>query len=445
MPDNGGTSSSRTVTISFSNSQSDNCGSSHTSGLTGSTTVTQSGDTVSFVCYKYDGTTLTRNKTNSINVNGSSGVTDFYATLTVKKTPKYSWDVAGTTYYGTPVTDTSTKFTVTGDRCTPSDQHGTKLSTVTGGTRIYVSKVTSNAHNESTKNVNLNVFFTEVCDGEGSYIQASWTQSADSTYTCKNHTTTLTASSATAECAANSDTRLTLDSTYKVNTKWNSDGTVKDYGSTTYTDSSRSFTVSVSGISGAEIRNSSGTRITSMTPSAAAYLYVPANGGKSSSRTATISVSSSDSGNCSSSASGLTSSVSVKQNGDTTYTHHYDYTVSLSKMTYARIACNAGGYTPGTYATLDARRRPVYYWTVGGTETGDAVWSNVTADITGSNGGWTTATSSSGASAVSTATSGSKLYLMALPNVNTASSRTVSLTASVTDSTGTGVKSATAS
>lgn len=173
VPDNGGTSSSRTVTISFSDSQSDNCGSSYTSGLTGSTTVTQSGDTTSFVCYKYDGTTLTRNTTNSMDVTGSSGVTGFYATLTVKKTPMYRWDVAGTTYYGTPATDTSTEFTVTGDRCTPSDSYGTKLSTVTGGTRIYVSKVTSNAHNESTKIVNLNVFFTEVCSGEGSYIQAS--------------------------------------------------------------------------------------------------------------------------------------------------------------------------------------------------------------------------------------------------------------------------------
>lgn len=173
VPDNGGTSSSRTVTISFSDSQSDNCGSSYTSGLTGSTTVTQSGDTTSFVCYKYDGTTLTRNTTNSMDVTGSSGVTGFYATLTVKKTPMYRWDVAGTTYYGTSVTDTSTEFTVTGDRCTPSDSYGTKLSTVTGGTKIYVSKVMSNAHNESTKNVSLNVFFTEVCDGEGSYIQAS--------------------------------------------------------------------------------------------------------------------------------------------------------------------------------------------------------------------------------------------------------------------------------
>lgn len=173
VPDNGGTSSSRTVTISFSDSQSDNCGSSYTSGLTGSTTVTQSGDTTSFVCYKYDGTTLIRNTTNSMDVTGSSGVTGFYATLTVKKTPMYRWDVAGTTYYGTSVTDTSTEFTVTGDRCTPSDSYGTKLSTVTGGTKIYVSKVTSNAHNESTKNVNLNVFFTEVCNGEGSYIQAS--------------------------------------------------------------------------------------------------------------------------------------------------------------------------------------------------------------------------------------------------------------------------------
>ena len=200
----------------------------------------------------------------------------------------------------------------------------------------------------------------------------------------------------------------------------------------------------MSGISGAEIRNSSGTRITSMTPSTAAYLYVPANGGKSSSRTATISVSASDSENCSSSDSGLTSSVSVKQDGDTTYTHHYDYTVSLSKGTYANIACDAVGYTPGTYATLTAQRAPVHYWTVGGTETGDAVWSNVTADITGSNGGWTTATSST-VTPVSTAMGGSKLYLMALGNVNTASSRTVSLTASVTDPTGTGVKSATAS
>ena len=173
MPDNSGTSSSREVTISFSNSQSDNCGSSDTSGLTGSTTVTQSGDTVSFVCYKYDRTTLTRNTTNSMDVTGSSGVTGFYATLTVKKTPMYRWDIAGTTYYGTPATDTSTEFTVTGDRCTPSDSYGTKLSTVTGGTKIYVSKVTSNAHNESTKNVSLNLFCTEVCDGEGSYIQAS--------------------------------------------------------------------------------------------------------------------------------------------------------------------------------------------------------------------------------------------------------------------------------
>ena len=223
VPDNSGTSSSRTVTISFSDSQSDNCGSSYTSGLTGSTTVTQSGDTVSFVCYKYDGTTLTKaSSTWKPGVDPPAGVTSTrygYATLTVKKTPKYRWDVAGTTYYGTPVTDTSTKFTVTGDRCNPSDSSGMKLTTVTGGTKIYISDITSNAHNESAKNVNINVFFAEVCDGEGSYIQASWTQPEDSTYTCKNHTTTLTASSATAECAANSDIGLTLDSTYTVDTK----------------------------------------------------------------------------------------------------------------------------------------------------------------------------------------------------------------------------------
>lgn len=442
VPDNGGTSSTREVTISFSDSQTNNCGSSHTSGLTGSTTVTQSGDTVSFVCYKYDDTTLTRNKTNSIDVNGSSGVITFYATLTVKKTPKYRWDVAGTTYYGTPVTDTSTEFTVTGDRCTPSDKHGTKLSTVTGGTMIYVSKVTSNAHNESTKKVNLNVFFTEVCAGEGSYIQASWTQSADSTYTCNDHTTTLWSTSTTVACAANSSNSLTLDSTYKVNTKWNSDGTVKDYGSTTYTDSSRSFTVSVSGISGAEIRNSSGTRITSMTPSMTAYLYVPANGGTSSSRTATISVSSSDSENCYSSTAGLTASASVTQDGDMTYRHHYDYDVSLKKETTGNIACDASGYTPGTYATLTARQRPVYHWTVGGTAAGEGSYSNINVEISGSNGAWTTATSSSGAAEEGYAKGGSKLYLLAETNYNTVFSRKVSLTALAIDSTGTGVKSA---
>lgn len=145
-----------------------------------------------------------------------------------------------------------------------------------------------------------------------------------------------------------------------MNTKWNSDGTVENYGSTTYTNT-RSFTVSVSGISGAEIRNSSGTKITSMTPSTEAYLYVPSNGGTSSSRTATVSVSASDSGNCSSSTSGLAASKSVTQSGDTTYTHHYYYDVSLSKGSTANIACNASGYTSGTYATLTARRKPVYY------------------------------------------------------------------------------------
>lgn len=93
MPSNGGTTSSRTVTVSFSNSQSDNCQSSSV-GLTGSVTITQSGDTASFVCYKYDGTTLTKaNSSWNPRVTGnSSGVASSaygYATLTVKRTPKY--------------------------------------------------------------------------------------------------------------------------------------------------------------------------------------------------------------------------------------------------------------------------------------------------------------------------------------------------------------------
>lgn len=92
MPSNGGTTSSRTVTVSFSNSQSDNCQSS-SAGLTGSVTITQSGDTASFVCYKYDGTTLTKASSSwNPSVTGSSGVASSsygYATLTVKRTPKY--------------------------------------------------------------------------------------------------------------------------------------------------------------------------------------------------------------------------------------------------------------------------------------------------------------------------------------------------------------------
>lgn len=86
MPSNGGTTSSRTVTVSFSNSQSDNCQAS-SAGLTGSVTITQSGDTSSFVCYDYGQTTLVKNSDNSMDVTGKAGVTGFYATLTVKKTP----------------------------------------------------------------------------------------------------------------------------------------------------------------------------------------------------------------------------------------------------------------------------------------------------------------------------------------------------------------------
>lgn len=134
----------------------------------------------------------------------------------------------------------------------------------------------------------------------------------------------------------------------------------------------------------------------------------------------------------------------MTQNGDTTYTHHYYYDVSLSKGSVSNIACNASGYTPGTYATLTARRKPVYYWRFGGTASGEGSYSNVTANITGMNGAWTTATSSSSAGAVSSATGGSKLYLMGSSNVNTDVTRTVSMTATVTDSTGTGTKSATA-
>lgn len=107
---------------------------------------------------------------------GSSGLASTsygYATLTVKRKPKYQWDVAGTTYYGNTETDTTTSYNVTGERCTPSNSSGTKLTTVTGGTKIYLYGVTSNAHNESSKSVNINVVFTNVCSGEGSYITAS--------------------------------------------------------------------------------------------------------------------------------------------------------------------------------------------------------------------------------------------------------------------------------
>lgn len=108
------------------------------------------------------------------------------------------------------------------------------------------------------------------------------------------------------DCPANSDTSLTLDCVYTVNTVWNSDNTVKSYGSSEQPDRERQFSITVTGVSGAEVRNSSGTKITSMTRADTAYLYVPSNGGTSSSRTVTVKVSSSDSDNCSSSTSGLT-------------------------------------------------------------------------------------------------------------------------------------------
>lgn len=55
---------------------------------------------------------------------------------------------------------------MTGDRCTPSNSFGTALSTVTGGTKIYVSDVTSNAHNESKKDVMITVSgLSSACDG----------------------------------------------------------------------------------------------------------------------------------------------------------------------------------------------------------------------------------------------------------------------------------------
>lgn len=180
VPSNGGTTSTRTVTISISATETDSCsnrGVASSSGLTASCTVRQSGDTASFVCYKYDGTTLTK-ASSSWNpyVTGSSGIASSsygYATLTLKRTPKYQWNVAGTTYYGTAETDTTTSCTVSGSRCTPANSSGTKLTSVKGGDKIYLYGVTSNTHYTSAKTVSLTVTFPSLCSGENSTVTTS--------------------------------------------------------------------------------------------------------------------------------------------------------------------------------------------------------------------------------------------------------------------------------
>lgn len=101
-------------------------------------------------------------------------------------------------------------MTISGTNCTCVNSSGTAITSAKHGDVIYIT-VGNNNHNTGTRTVSINAKVS----GCSTYTtSASWTQDKDSCYTCYNYTTTLTTSSGTAACAANSGVTVTPKCSY---------------------------------------------------------------------------------------------------------------------------------------------------------------------------------------------------------------------------------------
>lgn len=96
-------------------------------------------------------------------------------------------------------------MTLTGANCTCVNSSGTAISSAKNGDVIYVT-VGDNNHTTQERTVKINATIT----GCSTYVTStSWTQDADSEYSCYDYSTTVSSSSTTTACAANSAVTIT--------------------------------------------------------------------------------------------------------------------------------------------------------------------------------------------------------------------------------------------
>lgn len=100
-------------------------------------------------------------------------------------------------------------MTISGTNCTCVDPSGTEITSAKNGDVIYIT-VGNNNYNTSEREVSIDAAVA----GCSTYTaSASWTQSADSEYSCYEHSTSVSRSSSTTSARANSDVTITPNCT----------------------------------------------------------------------------------------------------------------------------------------------------------------------------------------------------------------------------------------
>lgn len=190
-------SSSRTCSISAT-APSDTC-----AAASKSVTWTQAADSRSWRCDEYE-IRLEPASTDAIPVAGTPKDDRYKATLSVTRRRYYKWSVGGdiTTACST---DNEGTVSISGTNCTCVDPSGAEITSAKNGDVIYIT-VGNNNYNTSVREVSIDASVT----GCSTYTaSASWTQSADSEYSCYEYSTSVSRSSSTTSARANSDVTIT--------------------------------------------------------------------------------------------------------------------------------------------------------------------------------------------------------------------------------------------
>ena len=96
-------------------------------------------------------------------------------------------------------------MTISGTNCTCVDPSGTEITSARDGDVIYITAGDNN-YNTDTREVSIDAAVT----GCSTYTaSASWTQAADSEYSCYEYSTSVSRSSSTTSATANSDVTIT--------------------------------------------------------------------------------------------------------------------------------------------------------------------------------------------------------------------------------------------
>lgn len=413
-----GSSSSNTCTLSLGNmgttATTYSCTLTCINGTSTSATKTATVSATNSVA-SYSDYTISGSKSTSSNI-PIGGTTSYYITFTSTRKPNYSSGAVGAAAGCNFKINSMTNC----ELWTASGATGTKIvaksTSLSSGSKVYFS-VGNNYNTLSTRSCTTVAYCAD--NTSTGTAQIGWTQTADtSTIQCYKYAMTLTKSSTSnLPCAASSKTYyVTLGVTRTPHYKYTTGG--GEYDGT----SDNTGTINVSGTN-CTCTDANGNAITTATNNTKIYLTTTSNGvtSGSTSSTRTCTVNASVTG-----CETYTQSVTWTQAKDTASHNCYRSTITLTKNSTSNIA--VGGGTKVVNAKLGITREDVYKWATGGGTYVYATDHTGTASLTASNA---TIVNSAGTT-ISTAGNDTSIYLTVGANGGTASTRTVSLTATIT-------------